>query len=56
MAMISDADEMSKPASRIGPFALPPSPEAMWRNPRSSASVTLRHVMPSAPRPGIVPL
>ena len=46
--MISEAALMSNPASRTGPFNLPPAPVMIVRSARSSASVTRRQVIPVA--------
>ena len=46
---------MSKPVSRSGPAARPPTPVTIRRSARSSWSVTRRHVMPSGAKPAIAP-
>ena len=53
--MISEAAEISKPVSRKGAAARPPTPVTTLRRARSSASVTRRQVMPSGVKPSISP-
>ena len=52
--MISDAAEISNPDSFIGALVRPPIPVTTRRSPRSSASVTRRHVIPAALKPRIL--